>query len=86
MWWKVYGDSSIYQAPYLNLTDSNQLIIVNERVSGSNIDFEIMKLDTFGNVLWEHTYGTGPKNESLKYVEQTSDKGFISAVLFRKAV
>lgn len=78
LWWKVYGDSSIYQAPYLNLTDSNQLIIVNERVSGSNIDFEIMKLDTFGNVLWEHTYGTGPKNESLKYVEQTSDKGFIS--------
>jgi len=78
LWWKAYGDSSIFQAPYLNLTDSNQLIVVNEKVSGSNTDFEIMKLDTFGTVLWEHTYGTGAKNESLKYVEQTSDNGFIS--------
>lgn len=77
LWWKLYGDSAIYQAPYLNVTDSNQLIVVNEKVSGSNTDFEIMKLDTFGNVLWVHTYGIGAKNESLKYVEQTADNGFI---------
>lgn len=77
LWWKQYGDSVIRQAPYLSVTDSNQLIVVNEKVSGAETDFEIMKLDTFGNVLWERTYGTGAKNESLKYVEQTTDNGFI---------
>lgn len=77
LWRKSYGDSTIHVSPFINVTVANELIVVGQKISGSNTDYEIMLLDTLGNVIWNRSYGTTSKNESLKYIEATADKGFI---------
>lgn len=77
LWTKYYGDSLGDNALYLNTTNDGNLILVGETsVTSSNQDIHLWKVDTAGNLLWEKFYG-GPLNESAKYVEQTSDSGFI---------
>ncbi|MEM5566955.1 T9SS type A sorting domain-containing protein [Psychroserpens sp. AS72] len=39
-------------------------------------DIWIVKLDAFGNLIWEHSYG-GSENEKAYDIEQTSDGGYI---------
>ncbi len=77
VWWNSYGDSTIHVSPFINLTATNELIVTGQKLSGSNTDYEITLIDTSGNMIWNRSYGTASKNESLKYIESTTDKGFI---------
>lgn len=77
LWTKYYGDSLDEFGLFMNKTFDNNLIITGERYSeNSGLDVFILKLDSAGNKMWESNYST-PVNESVKFIEQTSDGGYI---------
>jgi hypothetical protein len=77
LWIKYYGDSLSSGGLYINKTYDNKLVICGDaEVATNSNDAFLMKLDTSGNVLFQKFY-SDHVNQSLKYVEETSDHGFI---------
>ncbi len=85
LWSKFYGDTLSNQFLFINKTAKEELIAigVTENLQNYN-DIIFQKMDTAGNVLLQKKYATA-LNQSAKYIEQTSDKGFIFCGLIADA-
>ncbi|HWY39087.1 MAG TPA: T9SS type A sorting domain-containing protein [Bacteroidia bacterium] len=77
LWIKYYGDSLSNQGLGINKTTDGKLVIIGTtgNASGNN-DILFIKLDSSGNILFQKKYAVAA-NQSAKWIEQTSDKGFI---------
>ena len=79
IWTHYYGTSFTENGFYLNTTADGNFVFVAEGQSASGLlDILIYKVDSAGSVIWNKTYAT-PVNETAKYIEQTSDGGYIIA-------
>ncbi len=77
VWTKYYGDTLDQYGNYFDITYDGKFIVTGETSTPANgLDFFIYKIDTAGNLMWAQTYGT-LVNESMRHIEETSDKGFI---------
>jgi len=77
LWIKYFTDSLSIQGLYINKTHDEKLILTGVvGNSSNNNDIFFYKLDTSGNILLQKRYNNSA-NQSAKYIEQTSDKGFI---------
>lgn len=77
LWTNYYGTSVLENGFYLNTTaDGNLVFVAESQTITSNLDIFIYKVDTSGTVIWNSTYST-PVNETGKYIEQTTDGGYI---------
>lgn len=83
-WEKTYGGSSDETAESIKQTTDGGYILAGKTesddgdVGGNNgdYDFWIIKLDTWGELEWEKTYG-GANFDSAATVEQTPDGGYV---------
>lgn len=79
-WTKNYGSANIEVGRYVEQTKDSSLIIVGytNNTNGKGYDIYLLRLDRWGNKLWEKTYG-GSDWEFAYSVHETSDGGFIIA-------
>lgn len=83
-WQKTYGGSGKDTATSIDQTADGGYIVAgytesnNGDVTGNHgtADFWILKLDSFGNLLWQRTYG-GSYYEYANSIQQTLDGGYI---------
>lgn len=76
-WTKYYGDAFDNSCLYMNLCSDGNLVLTGEdQGTPDGLNAFTYKLDTAGNVIWHQVYSS-PLNESFKYIEETSDGGFI---------
>jgi hypothetical protein len=77
LWQKYYGDSTENAPLFINKTRDKKLVVTGEigNAFGYN-DIFLWKLDTSGNLMWQARYDSAI-TQSAKYVEQTSDSGFV---------
>jgi hypothetical protein len=79
LWTMYYGTALNENGFYLNTTTDGNFVLAAEREnSAGNLDVLVYKVDTSGSVLWSYMYAT-PVNETVRYIEQTSDGGYILA-------
>ena len=79
VWFKTYG------GPYADQINSIE-ILGNGAIAGGTTesfgaggsDAWLLKLDNYGSILWEKTYG-GTNNDMIRQVKQSSDGGYIAA-------
>ena len=78
--WTTYlGDASANNGYCIvKCSDGNMVLLGDAQVSPGDSDIIIYKVDTLGGIVWQYTYATS-LNESVKYMEQTIDGGFIAA-------
>jgi len=71
-WVMTYGGFTYDQAPALELTSDGGYIVAGETRSfgAGNYDYWALKLDSYGNVDWEKTYG-GMYGDNADSVQQT---------------
>jgi hypothetical protein len=76
-WTKFYGNIYSDYGLYLNKTADGNLVITGEtyNIYGES-DPIVIALDTSGTIIWQKTF-VDTLYQSLKYIEQTRDKGFI---------
>lgn len=79
-WVKTYGGLEEDRATYIQKTSDGGYIIAGYTHSfgSGNADFLIMKLNEFGDILWQKTYG-GTGRDQPYFIQQTSDGGYIIA-------
>jgi hypothetical protein len=79
LWTTYYGTSNSENGFYLNTTADGNFVLVGETQTGiNNLDVMYCKVDTNGAVIWNKSFAS-PVNETGKYIEQTSDGGYIIA-------
>lgn len=80
MWTKNFGSANVEVARYVEETKDSALIIVGytNNTNGKGYDVYLLRLDRWGNKVWEKTYG-GADWEFAYSVHQTNDGGFIIA-------
>ena len=79
LWTNYYGTVNTENGFYLNTTaDGNFVFVAESETAVNNLDILIYKVDTAGGVIWNKTFAS-PVNETAKYIEQTSDGGYIIA-------
>jgi hypothetical protein len=77
LWTNYYGTTNKENGFFLNVTNDGNFVFVAESESSSNnLDILIFKVDTAGAEIWNKSFAS-PVNETPKYVEQTSDGGYI---------
>ena len=77
-WARAYGGPNYDNGGFIQQTIDGGYIIAGNTESfgtGAN-DFWILKLDHYGNITWQKTYG-GPYNDNAGSIQQTSDGGYI---------
>ena len=77
-WERALGGSSSEQAQFVRQTSDSGYIVVAYTSSfgaGSN-DFWVIRLDSFGNTVWDKTFG-GSGSDWPNSVHETSDGGFL---------
>jgi hypothetical protein len=85
-WQKTYGGSDQDRAYDVKQTLDGGFIVVGDSrsndgdvsVNNGNHDFWILKLDQFGSIIWEKSFGQ-INQDNARSVQQTSDGGFIIA-------
>lgn len=78
-WTAYYGNASTNNGYCVTkCSDGNLILLGDVQVSPGDNDILIYKLDTLGGLMWQYTHAT-IFNESVKYIEQTIDGGFIAA-------
>jgi hypothetical protein len=84
-WQKALGGSGLEDVAEIQQTDDGGFIIVGSSDSSSdgdvtgnhgNFDYWAVKLDTFGNIQWQKSYG-GTGNDNAYSIQQTTDGGYI---------
>jgi hypothetical protein len=80
LWAKSYGGFGNEEAKEIvKAADGNYVFVgASNSVSFSNNNIQLMKIDTFGTVIWNKYYG-GPDYESARSVKLCPDGGFIIA-------
>lgn len=87
-WQKNFGGSQDDMPFSIEQTSDRGYVIAGSTASNDGdvtnlkgtIDFWVIKLDSLGNFQWQKTYG-GSDAEEARYIQQTSDNGFIVAGL-----
>lgn len=76
-WAKTFGGTEAEMARKIKLTkDGNYLLLGTTGSKGAGkSDFNLIKLDTAGNIIWDKTYGSANYQDAFDVIE-TSDKGF----------
>ena len=79
-WAYTYGGSGYEQAAAIQQTSDGGYIIAGhtQSLGASNYDLYILKLDLFGNAIWQRAYG-GSGDDRAQAIQQTSDGGYIVA-------
>ena len=76
---KYFGDSLVNNCLGMSKTNSLHIIMCGETYTSiSSFDGVVYKLDTLGNILWQLQIGESSKNESLKYIFETSDGNLLA--------
>src|SRR3990167_857904 len=78
VWQKTYGGTKSDSASSIQQTSDEGYIVVGNTYSfgtGSG-DFWILKLNSYGTVAWQKTYG-GTSYDYASSIQQTSDEGYI---------
>lgn len=76
-WEKTYGGIEMERGFSLNkLADGNFLLSGDRRISGSDWNIYLVKVDTFGNVIWEKDYG-GPYTDYAGLSTELNDHSII---------
>ncbi len=80
IWEKTIGGQNSDLGLHSDLTADGGYIITGYTIPDgqTNKDFYLVKIDVNGNVEWEKTYGDS-SNQTAKYIQETSDSGFIIA-------
>jgi len=80
VWEKIYGGSNDDWANSIQQTKDGGYIVAGytESFGAGNFDFYIIKLDAYGNKVWEKTYG-GSNDDWANSIQQTKDGGYIVA-------
>ncbi|MEM3699924.1 MAG: CARDB domain-containing protein [Candidatus Bathyarchaeia archaeon] len=76
-WNKTYGDALFQEAWDVKQTsDTGYIMAGYTSAVGQMEDFWLVKVDAYGNMEWNKTYG-GAESDFASYVLQTSDGGYI---------
>lgn len=79
LWAKAYGSYSNDEALSIQKTSDGGFIVAGYmRISGTNYDIWVLKLDKDGNVQWQKVFG-GPFLDQAYDVKETSDGNYIVA-------
>jgi len=77
LWTRYYGDTTANQFLYINKTYDNKLITIGTTGNSNSLnDILVQKIDTSGNIIFQKKYNPAA-NQSAKYIQQTSDSGYI---------
>ena len=78
-WQKAYGGSNTEIAYSIQQTGDGGYIVAGITDSFNNVTLDILviKLDSNGAITWQKTYGSSTMEEYAKYIQQTSDGGYI---------
>jgi hypothetical protein len=78
VWMKTYGGTGDDRANSIQETDDAGFIIsgVTSSFGAGMYDFNLIKIDSSGNLSWSKTYG-GANDDWSYHVEQTNDDGYI---------
>lgn len=79
LWTNYYGTANQDNGFNLNLTTDGNLVFAGESVAATgDLDVIVFKVDTLGGIIWNKFFSTSV-NETAKYIEQTTDGGFVLA-------
>jgi hypothetical protein len=77
LWIKYYGDTLANEGTFINKTSDGNLVVIGQnQINTDTTAIFLNKLDTAGNVLFKKQY-VNSVNQAIKYVKETSDKGFL---------
>ncbi len=78
-WQKSYGSADGELAYSIQQTADGRFIIAGETYSFSTYEYDalIIKLDSNGNIEWQHTYG-GSDDDGIDFIKQVSGGGYIA--------
>lgn len=77
LWVKYYGDTLANDGTFINKTHDGNLVVIGQtQIDNDTTAVFLYKLDTAGAVLFKRQY-INSINQSVKYVKETWDKGFI---------
>lgn len=77
VWQKIYGDYEDEEAYYIQQTKDGGYIIAGScEKYGRGTDILVIKLNSYGNIEWEKTFG-GKNNDKAYSIQQTFDDGYI---------
>ncbi len=75
---KIYTVNHEERAFCVRETNDGGFVVSGETVLGGvDLQMNLFKIDTAGNVLWSKSYGDNAEQESASYVKQTNDNGYI---------
>ncbi len=79
-WAALYGGPEAEAMEGIWATSDGGFIVAGETESYGHLDGDawLLKLDAYGNVMWQKTYG-GPRGDMLTVVRQTNDGGYVAA-------
>ena len=79
LWEKTYGGTNSDYAKYIQQTEDGGFIFTGTThpLYSYNNKIWLVKLDPDGNTVWEQTYGGEGAPDNGKFVQQTTDGGFI---------
>jgi hypothetical protein len=80
LWTRTYGGSGTELGRYVQQTIDGGYIVAGSTQSFGvgNDDFYLIKTDSLGNIIWDHTYG-GNQSDNFVTAQQTKDEGYICA-------
>jgi hypothetical protein len=79
-WQKTYGGASYDYAYSIQQTLDGGFVVagITDSFGAGGYDAWVLKLDSFGNVVWQKTYGGG-SGDHADSIQQTTDGGYIVA-------
>jgi hypothetical protein len=78
-WYKTFGDTTFESAFGITSLIDNNFLIAADKILNNNIEVAwIIKIDSSGNIIWDHTYNFGESSE-IWWSRELSNKDIISA-------
>ena len=76
---KIFQTDSHYEMIHqvCETLDKNYVIVGEKNMSNNICDVLLIKIDSFGNQIWEKTISSNGLNSGFQQIKQTSDNGFL---------
>jgi len=81
-WQRTYGAEDVMDFPYASDLTSDGGYIISGQTYMNRYDYSdvwVLKLDSSGNIEWQHIYGGDDADESGDVIHQTTDGGYVLA-------